>query len=83
MSDTQTLITQIRQELDSIKTFIQADGGDVNFLSFENGILTLEISGHCIGCTSFAATYTFGIKENMKQIHPEINDVVFKLKKSI
>ncbi len=83
MKDTQTLIQEIRQELDSIKTFINADGGDVNFVSFQDGILTLEISGHCIGCASFDATYTYGIRENMKQVHPEIKDVIFTMKKSV
>lgn len=83
MKDTKTLIEEIRKELDSIKIYIQADGGDVNFVSFENGILTLEISGHCIGCMSFDATYTYGIKENFKAVHPEIKDVVFQLKKSV
>ncbi|MCQ3914903.1 MAG: NifU family protein [Mycoplasmoidaceae bacterium] len=83
MKDTQTLIEEIRKELDSIKTFINADGGDVNFVSFKDGILTLEISGHCIGCMSFDVTYTYGIKENFKQVHPEIKDVIFTLKKSV
>ncbi|MBQ0045844.1 MAG: NifU family protein [Mycoplasma sp.] len=83
MKDTQTLIDQIRQELDSIKTFINADGGDVNFVSLKDGVLTLEISGHCIGCMSFDTTYTYGIKANMMQVHPEIKDVIFTLKKSV
>lgn len=83
MQDTQALIQEIRKELESIKVFINADGGDVNFVSFENGILTLEISGHCIGCMSFDATYTYGIKESMKRAHPEIKDVIFTLKKSV
>ena len=50
MADTQSLIETIRKELDSIKVFINADGGDVNFVSLVDGVLTLEISGHCIGC---------------------------------
>lgn len=82
MQDTQTLIEKIKQELDSIRIYINADGGDVRFVSFESGILTLEISGHCIGCMSFDVTYTFGIKENFKKVHPEIKDVIFITKKS-
>ncbi|XQP55170.1 MAG: NifU family protein [Mycoplasmoidaceae bacterium] len=83
MKDTQTLIEEIRKELDSIKPFINADGGDVNFVSLKDGVLTLEISGHCIGCTSFDITYTYGIKNNMMQVHPEIKDVIFTTKKSV
>lgn len=83
MSDTQTLIENIRKEIEQMKVYINADGGDVNFVSFENGVLTLEISGHCIGCMSFDATYTYGIKEAMKRTHPEVKDVVFTLKKSV
>lgn len=83
MGDTQNLINLIKKELDSIKMFINAEGGDVNFVSLENGILTLEVSGHCIGCASFDVTYTYGIKHSMLQSHPELKDVVFKLKKSV
>lgn len=83
MQDTQQLIQKIREELDSIKVFINADGGDVNFVSLVDGVLTLEISGHCIGCMQFDATYTYGIKENMMKVHPEIKDVVFTLKKAV
>ncbi len=82
MADTQALIETIRKELDSIKVFINADGGDVNFVSLENGVLTLEISGHCIGCMSFDTTYTYGIKQSMLSSHPELKDVIFTLKKS-
>lgn len=81
MKDTKTLIEEIRKELESIKPFINADGGDVNFVSLKDGVLTLEISGHCIGCMSFDVTYTYGIKGNMMQVHPEIKDVIFVTKK--
>ncbi|MCQ3908896.1 MAG: NifU family protein [Mycoplasmoidaceae bacterium] len=83
MKDTKTLIEEIRKELESIKPFINADGGDVNFVSLKDGVLTLEISGHCIGCMSFDVTYTYGIKANMMQVHPEIKDVIFTTKKSV
>ena len=83
MKDTQTLIEEIRKELESIKPFINADGGDVNFVSLNDGVLTLEISGHCIGCMSFDVTYTYGIKANIMQVHPEIKDVIFTTKKSV
>lgn len=83
MKDTEVLIQKIREELEQMKVYINADGGDVQFVSFNDGILTLEISGHCVGCMSFDATYTFGIKEAMKREHPEIKDVVFTIKKPI
>lgn len=83
MQDTQELIQKIRKDLETIKVFVNADGGDVNFVSFENGVLTLEISGHCIGCMSFDATYTYGIRESMKRTYPEIKDVIFTMKKSV
>lgn len=83
MKDTETLIKEIRQELDQYKMWINNDGGDVNFVSLIDGVLTLEISGHCIGCMSFDATYTFGLKEAFLKTHPELKDVVFKLKKSV
>lgn len=85
MTDTQnkSIREQIEQVLNEIRQYIQNDGGDVLFKSFENGILTLEVLGHCVGCASFDITYTYGIRQNLMQTFPEIKDVVFVPKKTV
>jgi Fe-S cluster biogenesis protein NfuA len=75
------LINKINEIINNIRIWIQNEGGDVNFVSFEKGILTLIVSGHCIGCTSFDTTYTYGLKQMLMQMFPQIKNVVFLTKK--
>jgi Fe-S cluster biogenesis protein NfuA len=35
-----------------LRPFIQRDGGDMRFISYSNGKLSLELLGACIGCGS-------------------------------
>ena len=37
-----------------LRPFIQRDGGDMRFINYETGTLTLELLGACIGCGSAA-----------------------------
>ncbi|MDY4849300.1 MAG: NifU family protein [Bacilli bacterium] len=45
----------ILQTLEKIRFFLQRDGGDVEFVSFEDGIVKVKMHGACQGC-SFANT---------------------------
>lgn len=40
----------IKKTLDKIRPFLQRDGGDVTFDSYENGIVYVNIHGACEGC---------------------------------
>ena len=77
----QKVVDKILKYLKEIKFFINADGGDVNFISFNKGILTLEITGACVGCLHFTSTYDNGIKISLMNKIKEIKDVVFVLPK--
>ena len=78
---TSELINRINETINNIRIWIQNEGGDVNFVSFKKGILTLIVSGHCVGCTSFDSTYTYGIKQMLMQMFSQIKDVIFLTKK--
>ena len=43
-------IRLIKKTLDKIRQFLQRDGGDVTFDSYENGIVYVNIHGACEGC---------------------------------
>lgn len=43
-------IKLIKATLDKVRPFLQRDGGDVTFDSFENGIVYVNIHGACEGC---------------------------------
>ncbi len=47
MDDTTKLIIET---LDKIRYFLQKDGGDVEFVKFEDGIVYVRMRGACSGC---------------------------------
>lgn len=72
-----TIIKKIFKKIEEIKTFVNADGGDVNFLEFKNNILKLQVVGECIHCPSFAMTYNNWIKTMLLDEFSQIKDVIF------
>tara|TARA_B100000676_G_C17214204_1_gene405930 strand:+ start:47 stop:280 length:234 start_codon:yes stop_codon:yes gene_type:complete len=64
-----TLRTEIDAVLESIRPAIQADGGDVEFVSFnkENGVVQLRLLGACESCPISMRTLKEGIEKRMKQ----------------
>tara|TARA_B100000497_G_scaffold123830_1_gene157178 strand:- start:86 stop:469 length:384 start_codon:yes stop_codon:yes gene_type:complete len=50
-------------------------GGEVNFVSFEEGQLLVELSGACSGCAGSAMTLKHGIEQMMTQLIPEVTSV--------
>jgi Fe-S cluster biogenesis protein NfuA len=69
---------KIKKQLDKIRPYIQMDGGDVEFVSFEEktGLLTIRLQGACVGCPMSQITLQEGIGKTIKAEIPEVVDVV-------
>ena len=66
---------QIKYTLDKIRPFIQRDGGDVEFVSFEDGIVYVQMIGACEGCMMVDDTLGSGIKIILQEEVPGVIDV--------
>ena len=66
---------QIKYTLDKIRPFIQRDGGDVEFVSFEDGIVYVQMKGACEGCMMVDDTLGSGIKIILQEEVPGVIDV--------
>ena len=53
---------RIKEIIKKIRPYLQADGGDVEYVSYENGIVYVKLLGACIGCSSADATLKDGIE---------------------
>lgn len=58
----ETKIDEIKHVIEKIRPYIQRDGGDVEFVSFEDGIVTVRMLGACMGCVSLDDTINDGIE---------------------
>ena len=62
----------MQKALDEIRPNIQADGGDVELVAVEKGIVKVRLQGHCVGCPMSALTLKQGLETHIKQRVPEI-----------
>ncbi len=58
----ETKVEEIKHVINKIRPYIQRDGGDVEFVSFDNGIVAVRLLGACIGCASVDETISGGIE---------------------
>lgn len=69
--------SKIKDLLDKyVKPAIQMDGGHIEFKSFEDGVVTLQLQGSCSGCPSSTVTLKAGIEGLLKRMVPEVTEVV-------
>ncbi|MCX8113059.1 MAG: NifU family protein [Bacteroidia bacterium] len=67
---------QIRSVLEEyIRPGIAMDGGDVEFLGFDSGVVRLRLQGSCSGCPSSLFTLKAGIENLLKRLVPEVVSV--------
>ena len=58
--------------LEELKPKLQADGGDIEFLGLENGVMKVRLKGACAGCPMSAMTLKMGVEQYLKKSVPEI-----------
>lgn len=59
-----------------IRPAVEQDGGAIEFLSFNNGIVTVAMKGACSGCPSSAMTLKAGIEGLLKRMVLGVESVV-------
>jgi Fe-S cluster biogenesis protein NfuA len=68
---------RIRDILDNeIRPAVAQDGGDITLDRFDAGIAYLHMKGSCAGCPSSTATLKMGIENRLRELIPEVVEVV-------
>lgn len=70
------IVEQIQKGLDDIRPNIEMDGGDIQFVSYNDGIVSVRLLGACVGCPLSLYTLKMGIEEHLKALIPEIVEVI-------
>ncbi len=66
---------RVEEVINKIRPMLQADGGDVELVEIEDGIVKVRLQGACAGCPMSQMTLKNGIERMMKQEIPEIKSV--------
>jgi len=66
----------VERALAKIRPALQADGGDVELLDVNEGVVRLRLKGACSGCPMSTMTLRLGIEKVIKEQVPEIKEVI-------
>lgn len=66
---------EIAQSLEELRPYLQRDGGDVEFVDYENGVLKVRLLGACRGCPYSQMTLSQGIKQTLQQKFPQLQEI--------
>lgn len=66
---------KVEQVLDTIRPYIQGDGGDIELVDIVQGIVQIRLAGACVGCMHSMMTLQVGIERMLKEAVPEIKAV--------
>jgi len=73
----------VKKIVDLIETYVkpavEMDGGNIEFKSFDNGVVTVIMQGSCSGCPSSTVTLKSGIEGMLKRMVPEVTEVVSEM----
>lgn len=68
---------EIRRALEEqVRPAIQLDGGDLELISVQAGVVTVRMFGACEGCPLTPVTLRAGIERILRDAVPEIKEVV-------
>jgi Fe-S cluster biogenesis protein NfuA len=67
---------KVEAALNKIRPMLQRDGGNVELIEVEDGIVKVRLQGACAGCPMSQMTIKNGIERLLKQEIPEVKSVV-------
>ncbi|OAV44753.1 NifU family protein [Lewinella sp. 4G2] len=70
------IVNQIKELIDTyVKPAVEMDGGNIEFKSYEEGVVTVIMQGSCSGCPSSTVTLKSGIESMLKRMMPQVKEV--------
>jgi Fe-S cluster biogenesis protein NfuA len=67
---------KVEEVLAQIRPMLEADGGGVDLVDVEDGVVKVKLIGACGGCPMRQMTLSGGIERMLKEQLPEVKEVV-------
>ncbi|AIQ60719.1 MULTISPECIES: NifU family protein [Paenibacillus] len=71
-----TMYDEVLEVLDKLRPFLQRDGGDVELIDVEDGIVKLKLMGACGSCPSSTITLKAGIERALLEEVEGVEEVI-------
>ena len=69
------IILEIKKILDKIRPYLNSEGGDLEFIKYEDGIVYIKMLGACMDCGALDSTLKDGIEALLVEYVPEVIEV--------
>ena len=67
---------KIKNVIDELRPYFINDGGNIEFVKYENNIVYIKMMGACADCMMLDYTLKDGIEQAIKEEVPEVKEVV-------
>lgn len=67
---------QVQDALEELRPALRMDGGDVELVGIDGGVVQVRLLGACGGCPMAMMTLVGFVEERLKQRVPEVRQVV-------
>ncbi len=75
--DKQTVVKNIEEALDSIRPYLNADGGDITLIEVtDEFVVKVRLEGSCQGCPLSMQTLKGGVEMVVKKSVPQVIEVI-------
>lgn len=71
----EVIISEIERIIGKVRPYLNSEGGDIEFLKFEEGIVYVRMLGACIDCGALDSTLKDGIEALLVEYVPEVIEV--------
>jgi NFU1 iron-sulfur cluster scaffold homolog, mitochondrial len=78
--DDAAIVQKLKDLIDTyVKPAVEMDGGNIEFKSWNQGVVTVVMQGSCSGCPSSTVTLKSGIEGMLQRMVPEVKEVVAEM----
>ena len=67
---------KIKEIIDKLRPFLISEGGNIEFVKYENNIVYIKMMGACANCEMLDLTLKEGIETSIISEIPEVKEVV-------
>ena len=66
----------LERALDEIRVHVQADGGDIELVTVQDGVVQVRLQGVCTGCPGKDMTLAMTVEPMLKERVPGVRSVI-------
>ena len=72
----ETIEQEIQEKIDDIRVFLNIEGGDIEYIKYEDGYVYVKLLGQCANCGFLDVTLKETIESYLQEEIPEIKGFI-------